>query len=805
MGLFKAIVRLLCKPPAHMKGDYTYYERKYINIAILCQIVSTYVPAIISLFIDINYEPIRAIIMTPIYICWVWFLYKRWYGCLTAIVVFTIYYAIIYTWMSADKGMVLFFPFFFLIHAATFFPAKKFLIIGYIFVFSVSFFIIKERFNVYLQTAPREVIVVAFKKSFTTMLQMLSVSFCHLILNRYRQDNVYRNLSSLKATIAAQNEKLEKANVELTKALESRESFILSFSHETRNPLNGIMGNLHLLSEIDLSSPKAKHFLQKANICAKILNNILLTILDSARTGQSAVDIKLQPQTIDMATFIREAWIFCREIIKSKKITPILEVSPGFPRWLVLDPERLMQVVMNLVSNAVKYTQKGFIRVSFHWKPHQGEGNSDSSDVCYFTSRDTKLENDFDFENTIYTPRWFYKATSEEKGTVSISVEDTGCGISEEGQQLIFEKFAQVNENIQLKNLGLGLGLWIAKAIANLHEGDIVVRSKEGFGSCFTALITAVSKPLAPEEQTSAFTFTSTQETRSTLTNLTPLRALVVDDAPINQDINAEMLRKYGFSYVETASDGLESLNLFKKRGPNFFALVTMDLEMPVMKGKEAMILMRKWEAENNIPPTKIVVISGNAIDKEINECLDTKGLIRANAFLTKPCAYHTLAAMINKLVTEPNGGSSIIQRNNLPMANTQWAATQKRQTVLFADDDFFNIDIMAEYAQKMNLDFHAARDGEEAYQVFDAHCEDIDLILLDYNMPIMNGPEVGAKIKAKLKSISKKCPILLLSGMNKVPEEVAIKFDGIIHKPLTFNKLEKVIMHHLQRNRLDR
>lgn len=160
-----------------------------------------------------------------------------------------------------DRGVALFAPFFFLIISTTFIPSKQFLIFGYIFVLSVSYFLIERGLIDFLQTAPREEIVSVFKKTFTSMLHLLTVSFCHLFIGRFIQERVYANLLSLKTTVAAQNQELQKINVDLKRALESRESFILSFSHETRNPLNGIIGNLALLEETGISSKQAREYL----------------------------------------------------------------------------------------------------------------------------------------------------------------------------------------------------------------------------------------------------------------------------------------------------------------------------------------------------------------------------------------------------------------------------------------------------------------------------------------------------------------------------------------------------------------
>ena len=785
MRLYKLIIRTFCKPPPSMKGDYRYIERKCLNVLILCQLCLSFAPAVISLFVNINYNPKRLLLIAPMYAMMLILMWFRAYRMLTGCLIISGIIVKYNYWTSVDRGIVFSSPFFALIFTATLIPSKRFLAFVYVLTFSVSYFFIEGRFCEFLLTAPREELVDVFQKSFTSMLMIFSMSFCHLLVGRYMQEKICGKQLALKTTVALQNQELQKMNQDLTKALESRDSFILSFSHETRNPLNGIMGNLHLLSDVEVC-PKAKMYLQRANICAKILNNILLTILDSRRTGQSAVDIILKPQQIDMAVFIQEIWTLCREIIRTKAITPILEVSPRFPRWLVFDPERITQVAMNLVSNAMKFTQKGYIRLSFDWKP-ENEGAVDRrNETVFFTSLGKQRGNEGGKDyNCGYNSDWFHKPQREEKGSLVISVEDTGCGIKKEHQKIIFEKFSQVTADAELKSLGLGLGLWIAKTIIKLHGGEITLKSEEGVGSCFTGTVATVANPYEGEKR-SMKQLESTEKPHLEYKQ-SMLRALIVEDSPINQKIHSELLKKCGFTHIEVAADGQEGVSLFKKRGKNYFDLVTMDLEMPVMKGKKAITLMREWETDIGARPTKIIVISGNAVDKEVNECLDPKGDIRADAFLTKPCSYKTLTDTLLKLKASPN--RSIEVRGT----SGSIVSMEKRPKILLADDDYFNIDVLIAYAERMNLKYVVARDGVEAYDIFEAQGESIDMVLLDYSMPVMKGPEASEKIRKKI-SGKRKCPIYLLSGMDRVTDEEAKKFDGIIQKPLTFEKFDEVV-----------
>ena len=309
----------------------------------------------------------------------------------------------------------------------------------------------------------------------------------------------------------------------------------------------------------------------------------------------------------------------------------------------------MTQVIFNLVGNAIKFTLRGSIKLYFGWKP-EGEATA-ALTTEYETVLDTPYKPMGGIQQKDYSEK-LRKVIAEEKGSLIIKVTDTGSGIKKENQNMIFDKFAQVNDKSELKRLGLGLGLWISKMIASFHRGSILLDSKEGIGSCFTVSIPASCVPLVSAARASISPHKITSNTSIQPTN-GPLRALVVEDFPINQNINAEMLKKCGFQEIEIASNGKEGVEIFKDRGPNFFDLITMDLEMPVMKGKDAILEIRRFERLMLYSPTKIVIISGNAIEKEIKECTDPVGLIQADRFLAKPCDFKTLVATLESIGIE--------------------------------------------------------------------------------------------------------------------------------------------------------
>ena len=347
----------------------------------------------------------------------------------------------------------------------------------------------------------------------------------------------------------------------------------------------------------------------------------------------------------------------------------------------------MTQVILNLVSNAIKFTQKGFISLSFDWKPNSdtAEGDPleiDDKNINFITSVDSKFQEVIGTHKNSYHADWFRNPNFQESGKLIISVKDSGCGISQQNQKLIFDKFRQVESGTDHIKLGLGLGLWISKVITNLHQGEILVDSEEGKGSCFSVVIPTTAKPLDRNFVSSRIELKSVEELEisTSISNKNKgLKALVVEDFPINQIINTEMLKKYGVGEVLTASNGQEAIKIIQDKGAGYFDVITMDLEMPIMNGKEAIQWIRRWEEKEQIVPSKIVIISGNAVEKEIQTCTDQSGPYRADTFLTKPCDYNKLEKTLVNLGIRGAAGRT----------ETNKSIQSLGKKILFADDEY--------------------------------------------------------------------------------------------------------------------
>lgn len=766
MWVHKRFISPICKPPKELKGQLAYLQRKTSNLSSIYGSACSSIPPLIFGMLTSDVGVDKLLFSSISIFILIWLIRIQSYRLASYFCASAIFAAFLLLWKSPDQLQAYFFPAFGLLTLFGIGVSRTLLTMYFLFVCCIVWFHSQTTMKNFFQTATREEIEAAIQRSLLEMMRIFLNLFCQTLVKSYTQEKLYLKAAVLKQKIAEQNEALKISNNKLQEAVNSREEFILSFSHETRNPLNGIIGNLQILNDMDLPL-KIRQVVNKASICTKILKNILLTILDSKKSGHSATDIQLNMTPVDMKLFIDEVSIVCKDLIQGKGLTPIIEVSPSFPSCVLFDSERITQVILNLVSNAIKFTERGSIKLFFGW----------NSELQSPLVTDYVTANDIPFASRHPDFLKTRRVTVEEKGKLVISVVDTGHGIKRESLETIFEKFAQVNDKIELKRLGLGLGLWICKTIVALHKGEILVDSQENIGSCFTVEIPTSCVPSHSASRTKFPMPTLSIGTHNTSYPRRSKRVLVVEDFPINRVINAEMLKKYGFEEIEIATNGKEAVKTFKKRGLNFFDLITMDLEMPIMKGKEAIMQMRQYERLMKCEPTRIVIISGNAIEKEIKECTDPEGEILADHFLTKPCDYKTLVTTLEHL------GFEQPQMNQRP---------RKKMKVLFADDDFFNLDIMESFASQIGMDYVVAKNGKEAVEVFAKNINDIQMVFLDCEMPIMNGLDACLEIKELMKKTSVSCPVYLVSGMysnERLPEG----FDGCIQKPFDFETFKKI------------
>lgn len=370
---------------------------------------------------------------------------------------------------------------------------------------------------------------------------------------------IISNITETKQT----EEQLRKAKEVAEEASRTKSEFLANMSHEIRTPLNGIKGMIDLTMLTNLDSEQ-KENLEIASSCADVLLNVINDILDFSKI--EAGKLEVEHIGFQVREMIKKAVKSHEQKAKSKGIKIRCSISQDIPHILIGDPTRIQQILNNLIGNAVKFTENGLIEIIVK-----------------------------NYEITQNKTRLVFK------------VKDTGIGISEEEQKLLFRSFTQVDSTITRKYGGTGLGLAISKRLIELMDGDIWMESKKGEGSAFSFSIELGYKG-------DFNTLNSQNNANNTYKTEGSLRVLLAEDNKTNQMVVSSMLNKRGYSLtcVDNGSEVLEEL----KR--TVYDIILMDIQMPEMDGLEATKLIREGEkgSSSHIP---IIAVTAYALkgDKE--------------------------------------------------------------------------------------------------------------------------------------------------------------------------------------------
>ncbi len=431
----------------------------------------------------------------------------------------------------------------------------------------------------------------------------LSVSFA--LINSGRREQLKRTvaertaelrqrnaeLDSERARVVDANRALVAARIEAERANQSKSDFLASMSHEFRTPMNAILGFTYLLLNTRLGAPQAREYLKNIEGSAQSLLRLVNDILDFSKI--EAGHLELSQEVFRPDDVVNRAVGQVRLAANAKGLTLRVEVAPDVPARVTGDPVRLGQVVLNLLDNAVKFTTSGQVTVTMR----VDEPDSDAAKLA-------------------------------------IEIRDTGIGIAPAVLPTLFEPFTQGDSSITRRYGGTGLGLSICKRLMTLMEGDIRVDSTPDVGSVF-----CVSLPLRPALAAPD----SPDVVPAAIPRFAPARVLLVEDNRANQWLTSEMLRRMGLT-VEAASDGREGLRCLED-ATEPFALVLMDLQMPVMDGFEACLMLRSRYDAHTLP---VVAMTGLTLPDERKRCFE----VGMNAHLAKPVSLQELAAMLARFLT---------------------------------------------------------------------------------------------------------------------------------------------------------
>ncbi len=370
--------------------------------------------------------------------------------------------------------------------------------------------------------------------------------------------------------------KLARTLVEVSLASDAKSQFLATMSHEIRTPLNGIVGLSEVLNTTKLNASQ-QEMVNLVRTSGETLERLVSDVLDSAKIEADKLELCLAP--FDLRETIETAAHTFRTRAEEKAVAFNLEIHPEAEGRYLGDAVRIRQIISNLTSNAVKFTEKGQVDIQV--------------DALQIDGESVELR---------------------------IQVSDTGIGFDPKASQHLFNRFEQADNSISRRFGGTGLGLSICKSLCELMDGSISATSQLGSGSRFEvriqvkyaeALKTGLRLPMGLMNDDTAFL-------NEASVGSTGLRVLVAEDNPINQKVITFMLEPMGMTPV-MAANGREALDLFKVGS---FDLVLMDMMMPEMDGLAATQAIRVWEKENNLPRTPIAMLSANAMSEHVKAAL---------------------------------------------------------------------------------------------------------------------------------------------------------------------------------------
>jgi signal transduction histidine kinase/ligand-binding sensor domain-containing protein/DNA-binding response OmpR family regulator len=528
-------------------------------------------------------------------------------------------------------------------------------------------------------------------------------------------------LQQQKEEIIEKRQEAEAARQEAERANQAKSIFLATMSHEIRTPMNGVIGMASLLSETTQTTEQSE-YTETIKNCGESLLTVINDILDFSKIESG--NMELEQKDFDLRTCIEEVLDVFATKASQAGLDLIYEIDYNVPAMVVGDSLRLRQVILNLVSNAIKFTHKGEIFVGVH----------------LLNSSGNQLELGFE-------------------------IRDTGIGIPHEKIDRLFKAFSQIDSSTTRKYGGTGLGLVICEKLVGLMGGSIAVESRVDFGSVFTfTILTTVS--LEPTRN----------YIHQNVAGLEGKKVLIIDDNLTNRSILKKQLEQW--KLIPTlAGSGEEALTLLNQDAS--YDLVLSDMQMPEMDG-----LQLAKQIKQNYSELRIILLSSVG---------DERPKLHKEIFasiLTKPVKQNTLRKhIIAQLLGQSDNLAEGI--NSTKKLSTEFSL-ENPMSILIAEDNPVNQKLAERVLTKLGYSPSKAMNGQEVLEALKKH--PYDLILMDIQMPVMDGLEATRSIRGL--KIKQPTIVAVTANAMQGDREICLQagMDDYIAKPIKFDELMDLI-----------